>query len=147
VAEKAKAAGVPMRIGVNSGSLPKHLHELERENSVEALVQAAVEFVELMERLDFENFKVSIKSTSVPNTIASNRLLSEKIEYPLHPRHHRGRHKVVRLAQVLGRPRHPASRRHRRHDPDLTLHLPRGEEVKVAWRSSRRSSCASAARC
>jgi (E)-4-hydroxy-3-methylbut-2-enyl-diphosphate synthase len=84
VAEKAKAAGVPMRIGVNSGSLPKHLHELERENSVEALVQAAVEFVELMERLDFENFKVSIKSTSVPNTIASNRLLSEKIDYPLH---------------------------------------------------------------
>ncbi|MGZ4202511.1 MAG: flavodoxin-dependent (E)-4-hydroxy-3-methylbut-2-enyl-diphosphate synthase, partial [Thermoleophilaceae bacterium] len=53
VAEKAKAAGTPMRIGVNSGSLPKHLHELERENSVEALVQAAVEFVELMERLEF----------------------------------------------------------------------------------------------
>jgi (E)-4-hydroxy-3-methylbut-2-enyl-diphosphate synthase len=84
VVEKAKAAGTPMRIGVNSGSLPKHLHELERENSVEALVQAAVEFVELMESLDFDNFKVSIKSTSVPNTIASNRLLSEKIEYPLH---------------------------------------------------------------
>jgi (E)-4-hydroxy-3-methylbut-2-enyl-diphosphate synthase len=84
VAAKANAAGTPMRIGVNSGSLPKHLHELERENSVEALVQAAVEFVELMERCDFDNFKVSIKSTSVPNTIASNRLLSEKIDYPLH---------------------------------------------------------------
>jgi (E)-4-hydroxy-3-methylbut-2-enyl-diphosphate synthase len=84
VAERAKAAHTPMRIGVNSGSLPKHLHELERENPVEALVTAAVEFVELMERLDFYDFKVSIKSTSVPNTIASNRLLSEKIEYPLH---------------------------------------------------------------
>src|SRR5881398_1451345 len=84
VAEKANAAGVPMRIGVNSGSLPKHLHELERENSVEALVQAAVEFVELMERLDFHDFKVSIKSTNVPNTIASNRLLAERIDYPLH---------------------------------------------------------------
>src|SRR6266513_1273105 len=84
VAEKAKAAGVPMRIGVNSGSLPKHLHELERENSVEALVQAAVEFVELMERLDFENFKVSIKSTNVPNTIAANRLLASKVDYPIH---------------------------------------------------------------
>src|SRR2546423_2078728 len=84
VADKAKAAGVPMRIGVNSGSLPKHLHELERENSVEALVRAAVEFVELMERLDFQDFKVSIKSTSVPNTIASNRLLAERIDYPLH---------------------------------------------------------------
>jgi (E)-4-hydroxy-3-methylbut-2-enyl-diphosphate synthase len=84
VAEKAKAAAVPMRIGVNSGSLPKHLHELERENSVEALVRAAVEFVELMERLDFEDFKVSVKSTSVPNTIASNRLLAERIDYPIH---------------------------------------------------------------
>ncbi|HEX9966878.1 MAG TPA: flavodoxin-dependent (E)-4-hydroxy-3-methylbut-2-enyl-diphosphate synthase [Solirubrobacterales bacterium] len=84
VAEKATIARVPMRIGVNSGSLPKHLHELERENPVEALVAAAVEFVELMEGLDFENFKVSIKSTNVPNTIAANRLLAEKIPYPLH---------------------------------------------------------------
>jgi (E)-4-hydroxy-3-methylbut-2-enyl-diphosphate synthase len=84
VAKKATAAGVPMRIGVNSGSLPKHLHALERDNPVEALVQAAVEFVELMEGLEFENFKVSIKSTSVPNTIASNRLLAEKIDYPIH---------------------------------------------------------------
>src|SRR3989441_6447532 len=84
VVERAKAAGTPMRIGVNSGSLPKHLHELEREQPVEALVAAAVEFVELMERLDFDDFKVSIKSTSVPNTIASNRLLAERIDYPLH---------------------------------------------------------------
>src|ERR671931_486176 len=84
VATKATAAGVPMRIGVNSGSLPKHLHELERSNPVEALVQAAVEFVALMEGLEFENFKVSIKSTSVPNTIAANRLLASKIAYPIH---------------------------------------------------------------
>jgi (E)-4-hydroxy-3-methylbut-2-enyl-diphosphate synthase len=84
VAERAKAAGTPMRIGVNSGSLPRHLHALEREDPVEALVQAAVGFVELMERLDFTNFKVSIKSTSVPNTIASNRRLAERIPYPIH---------------------------------------------------------------
>src|SRR6201990_1478821 len=58
VAEKATAAGTPMRIGVNSGSLPKHLHELEFTNPVEALVQAAVEFVELMERLNFYDFRV-----------------------------------------------------------------------------------------
>src|SRR5437868_13469742 len=84
VAKRANELGTPMRIGVNSGSLPKHLHALERENPVEALVSAAVEFVELMERLEFDDFKVSIKSTSVPNTIASNRLLSERIDYPLH---------------------------------------------------------------
>jgi (E)-4-hydroxy-3-methylbut-2-enyl-diphosphate synthase len=84
VVERAKELGTPMRIGVNSGSLPEHLRELEFENPVEALVSAAVEFVELMERLDFQNFKVSMKSTSVPNTIASNRLLSARIPYPLH---------------------------------------------------------------
>jgi (E)-4-hydroxy-3-methylbut-2-enyl-diphosphate synthase len=84
VVEKARAAGIPLRIGVNSGSLPKHLHELERENPVEALVSAAVQYVELMDKLDFHDFKVSIKSTNVPNTIASNRLLSGKIDNPLH---------------------------------------------------------------
>jgi (E)-4-hydroxy-3-methylbut-2-enyl-diphosphate synthase len=84
VAERATAVGVPMRIGVNSGSLPKHLHELERDAPVEALVAAAVEFVELMESLEFTEFKVSIKSTNVPNTIAANRLLSDRIPYPLH---------------------------------------------------------------
>src|ERR1700735_180325 len=68
VVERARAAGTPMRLGVNSGSLPKHLHALETRRPVEPLVAAAVEFVELMERLRFDDFKVSIKSTNVPNT-------------------------------------------------------------------------------
>jgi len=84
VAVRANEKNVPMRIGVNSGSLPKHLHELEREAPVEALVAAGIEFTELMESLDFTNFKISIKSTNVPYTIAANRLLSEKVPYPLH---------------------------------------------------------------
>ena len=125
-ARRARPA-CPMRIGVNSGSLPKHLHELERENPVEALVaRRRWSTCELMERLDFQDFKVSIKSTNVPNTIASNRLLSEQIDYPLHLGHHRGGHQVVGLAEVRGRPRHAAGRRHRGHDPHLALHLPRG---------------------
>jgi (E)-4-hydroxy-3-methylbut-2-enyl-diphosphate synthase len=84
VVEHAKQAGTPLRVGVNSGSLPAHLRDLEYDDPVEALVRAAVETVELMERLDFTNFKVSMKSTSVPNTIASNRLLAARIPYPLH---------------------------------------------------------------
>ena len=126
VADKARAAGVPIRIGVNSGSLPKHLHELERSNPVEALVEAAVEYVDLMERLDFEDFKVSIKSTSVPNTIAANRLLSAADRLPAAPGHHRGGHQVVRLAQVRGRPGTLLADGDRRHHPHLALHLPRG---------------------
>ncbi|WP_205698397.1 flavodoxin-dependent (E)-4-hydroxy-3-methylbut-2-enyl-diphosphate synthase [Conexibacter sp. SYSU D00693] len=84
VVEHARRAGVPIRVGVNSGSLPEHLRDLEFSNPVEALVTAATEMVELMHRLDFHDFKVSMKSTSVPNTIASNRLLAERIDQPLH---------------------------------------------------------------
>ena len=62
----------------------EHLHEPEARNPVEALARAAVEFVELMESLDFTDFKASIKSTNVPNTIGANRLLSERIDCPLH---------------------------------------------------------------
>ncbi len=63
VVAKAKVLGTPIRIGVNSGSLPGHLRDLEYANPVEALVTAAVEMVDLMERLEFANFKVSMKST------------------------------------------------------------------------------------
>jgi (E)-4-hydroxy-3-methylbut-2-enyl-diphosphate synthase len=84
VVERAKQTGTPLRVGVNSGSLPKHLRELEYSDPVEALVRAAIETVELMERLDFANFKVSMKSTSVPNTIAANRELAARMPYPLH---------------------------------------------------------------
>jgi len=84
VVAKAKDTGTPLRIGVNSGSLPKHLMEMESTDPVGALVAAALGAVELMESLDFTNFKLSMKSTSVPNTIASNRLLAPQIPYPLH---------------------------------------------------------------
>src|SRR5205809_3393281 len=84
VVEKARAARIPIRVGGNSGSMPGHLRELEFTNPVEALVTAATDWVELMHRLDFLDFKVSMKSTSVPNTIASNRLLAEKVDHPLH---------------------------------------------------------------
>ncbi|MCK9248744.1 MAG: flavodoxin-dependent (E)-4-hydroxy-3-methylbut-2-enyl-diphosphate synthase [Solirubrobacteraceae bacterium] len=80
----AKRHDVPIRVGVNSGSLPKHLRDLEFTDPVEALVRAAEETVALMESLDFLDFKISMKSTSVPNTIASNRRLSERVPYPLH---------------------------------------------------------------
>src|SRR5450759_3654679 len=58
VIELAKLRGTPLRVGVNSGSLPKHLRELEYENPIEALVTAGVETVEMMARLEFHNLKV-----------------------------------------------------------------------------------------
>lgn len=84
VVKAAKAKSVPMRIGANSGSLPKHLEELARKDTAEALVAEAVEQVEILERLDYSNFKISVKSSSVPTMIRAYRMLSEKVPYPLH---------------------------------------------------------------
>src|ERR1700690_751530 len=84
VVERAKQVGTPLRVGVNSGSLPKHLLELEFSNPIEGLGTAPVDTLALIDSLDFTNFKISMKSTSVPNTIASNRELAGRIDYPLH---------------------------------------------------------------
>ena len=86
---------------------------------------AALGFVELMEQLEFDNFKVSMKSTSVPNTIASNRMLTERIPYPLHLGITEAGHQVVRLPEILGRARHAARRRDWRHDQHLPVDVPR----------------------
>jgi (E)-4-hydroxy-3-methylbut-2-enyl-diphosphate synthase len=84
VVEAAKKAGIPMRIGANSGSLPKHLAGLAQKDQAEALVEAALEEVRLLERLDYHDFKISVKSSHVPTMIRAYRLLSEKVRYPLH---------------------------------------------------------------
>jgi (E)-4-hydroxy-3-methylbut-2-enyl-diphosphate synthase len=80
----AKRARIPMRIGANSGSLPAHLHDLAREDQAEALVAAALEEVELLEKLDYRDFKISVKSTHVPTMIRAYRMLAAKVPYPLH---------------------------------------------------------------
>ena len=84
VVRAAKKAGIPMRIGANSGSLPKHLSELAQKDQAEALVAAAIEEVELIERLDYTDFKISVKSSHVPTMIRAYRMLSDKVPYPLH---------------------------------------------------------------
>ena len=84
VVTKAKAAGIPMRIGANSGSLPKHLYELAQQDQAEALVEAALEEVRLLEKLDYRDFKISVKSSHVPTMIRAYRMLSAKVPYPLH---------------------------------------------------------------
>src|SRR2546425_3159265 len=84
VVRAAKAAGLPMRIGANSGSLPKHLAELAQQDQAEALVEAALEEVRLLESLDFRDFKISVKSSHVPTMIRAYRLLAAKVPYPLH---------------------------------------------------------------
>jgi (E)-4-hydroxy-3-methylbut-2-enyl-diphosphate synthase len=84
VVKAAKARGIPMRIGANSGSLPKHLIELAQQDTAAALVEEALEQVRLLESMGFYDFKISVKSSSVPTMIRAYRMLSEKVPYPLH---------------------------------------------------------------
>ncbi len=84
VVTAARKAGIAMRIGANSGSLPAHLHELAQRDQAEALVAAALEEVELLERLDYREFKISVKATHVPTMIRAYRMLAAKVPYPLH---------------------------------------------------------------
>jgi (E)-4-hydroxy-3-methylbut-2-enyl-diphosphate synthase len=84
VVTAAKAEGIPMRIGANSGSLPKHLIPLAREDTAAALVEEALEQVRLLEALDYRDFAISVKSSSVPTMIRAYRMLAEKVPYPLH---------------------------------------------------------------
>src|SRR5215211_3954512 len=84
VVTAARRAGIPMRIGANSGSLPKHLYDLAQQDQAEALVEAALEEVRLLERLGYRDFKISVKSSHVPTMIRAYRMLSECVPYPLH---------------------------------------------------------------
>jgi (E)-4-hydroxy-3-methylbut-2-enyl-diphosphate synthase len=84
VVEAAKVKGIPMRIGANSGSLPKHLVELAQKDTAEALVEEALEQVRLLESMNYYDFKISVKSSSVPTMIRAYRMLSERVPYPLH---------------------------------------------------------------
>jgi (E)-4-hydroxy-3-methylbut-2-enyl-diphosphate synthase len=84
VVKAAQKAEIPMRIGANSGSLPKHLIPLAQKDTAAALVEEALEQVRLLESLGFYDFKISVKSSSVPTMIRAYRLLAAKVPYPLH---------------------------------------------------------------
>jgi (E)-4-hydroxy-3-methylbut-2-enyl-diphosphate synthase len=84
VVAAAKAKGIPMRIGANAGSLPEHLQELARRDTAEALAVEALEQVDLLEKLDFRDFKISVKASHVPTMIRAYRMLAAKVPYPLH---------------------------------------------------------------
>src|SRR5881392_1458539 len=84
VVKAAKRAGIPMRIGANSGSLPKHLSDVAQRDQAEALVEAALEEVRVLESLDYRDFKTSVKSSHVPTMIRAYRMLSDRVPYPLH---------------------------------------------------------------
>lgn len=84
VAKEAIRRGRPIRVGVNSGSLPKDILEGFGGPCAEALVEGAVRQVKLLESMGVEKMKVSIKSSHVLTTIKAYEMLSERVDYPLH---------------------------------------------------------------
>ena len=84
VANACKAKGLPIRIGVNGASLEKPLLAKYGGVTAEALVESAFGHISLLNRYDFDDICISLKSSSVPITMAAYRLMSEKSNYPLH---------------------------------------------------------------
>ncbi len=84
VVDAARDRGIPIRIGVNGGSLEKELQEKYGEPCPEALVESALRHVDILDRLDFQDFKVSVKASDVFLAVESYRLLAKQIEQPLH---------------------------------------------------------------
>lgn len=84
VANTCKQNKIPIRIGVNSGSLEKELLAKYGSPTPEALVESALKHVEMLNRFDFDDIVISIKSSDVNTMVSSYRLLSEKCNYPLH---------------------------------------------------------------
>lgn len=80
----AREHGVPIRIGVNAGSLEKELQEKYGEPNSDALVESAMRHIDILERHDFPDFKVSLKASEVFMTVEAYRKLATKIEQPLH---------------------------------------------------------------
>lgn len=84
VVEAAKKRSIPIRIGVNAGSLPKDLLEKYGHPTPEALVEAAWRHIRILEEMDYRNIKISLKAHDVPLTIAAYRLMASQCSYPLH---------------------------------------------------------------
>ncbi len=84
VVAAAKANCVPIRVGVNSGSVEKTLLEKYGGPTPQAMVESALKHIRLLEERDFFQIKISLKSSDVRTTVAAYRLLAEKVDYPLH---------------------------------------------------------------
>ena len=84
VVEAAKKRNIPIRIGVNAGSLPKVLLEKYGHPTPEALVEAAWRHIRILEEMDYKNIKISLKAHDVPLTLAAYRLMASQCDYPLH---------------------------------------------------------------
>jgi len=133
VVVEAKARAIPIRIGVNSGSLEKDLLERFGGATAEAMAESALRHIKILEDLDFRLIKVSLKASDVPRTVGAYRLLAQKVDYPFHagiteagPLLAGAVKSSVGLGILLSEGLADTIR--------VSLTAPPEEEVKIAWR-------------
>ena len=86
IIKSAKERNLPIRFGINSGSLDKNILKIYKKITPEALIESAKNIIKILEEVDYHNAKFSIKSTDVIRTIEANNIFSSKYDYPLHSR-------------------------------------------------------------
>ena len=106
VINAAKDNNVPIRVGVNAGSLEKDLQKKYGEPNADALVESALRHVEILDRFDFENYKMSLKASNIEMTVDAYRKISKIIDQPLH-------------LGITEAPRRARSRREPSHHPNV----------------------------
>ncbi len=155
VVTEAARRGIPIRVGANSGSLPRHIRE-EMGHGPEALAEAALGQIRILENAGFGDIVVSVKASDVPSTVRANEILAERTDYPLHlgvteagtPR--RGIvHSSVGIGYLLGRGIGDTIRVSLTSDPVIEVETAR--EILRAWElvpsGIRVISCPTCGRC
>ena len=130
VVDKAKEYGIPIRVGVNSGSLEKHLIEKYGGVTAEGIVESALDKVQMIEEMGYDNLVISIKSSDVLMCVKAHELITKQTNYPLHG-DYRSRNTDFRQYQICHRPWHYLKPGHWRYHscfPDRSAD--RGDQVR-----------------
>ena len=116
VIKAARDHDCSIRIGVNAGSLEKHLLDKYGEPCPDAMVESGMDHIKILEDNDFLNFKISMKASDVFMTVAAYQMLAEQTDAPFPPRHHRGGRLCRRHGEIRDRAGQPALVWAGRHD-------------------------------
>ena len=119
VVDTAKERNIPIRVGVNSGSLEKDLVEKYHGVTAEGIVESALDKVKIIEDMGYDNLVISIKSSNVLMCAKAHELIAQKTDHPLHVGNHGGRYPVFRKYQIRSWSWRDSLSGHRRYHPCL----------------------------
>ncbi len=133
VIKAARDNNCSIRIGVNAGSLEKHLLDKYGEPCPDAMVESGLDHIKILQDNDFHEFKISCKASDVFMAAAAYQQLAEATDAPIHLGITEAGGLIIRHDQIGHRSGQPAVDGHRRHDPRVSLSADPVEEVKVGY--------------